>query len=219
MANDFGRGHDTLGIGVGSGYRDTGKHETQFTVEKWDIDQIKWTHERASWDRKFNPDSEPNKSWFDEYHVPPFETYVHEGEQFVVDAGWTMFMNGIAGTAVTKFSTTVGRIGLGTSATAVTHADTALNAIGALTNKNWEVCGAAPTFGTTGAGGIIWSATFPTTDANGVAIQEFAVDSGVAASAALSTAAIAPMFEHGNATPGTKTSAQTWNATVTITWT
>jgi hypothetical protein len=213
---DFGTARDSLGIMAGTGFSETGIHHTTFQVEKWDVDQIDWTRKRASWDRIFNPADEPDQFWFNEYHVPPFETYIHEGNQFVLDTGWVMMMNGIAGSAVTKFSATVGRIGLGTSATAVTHADTALNAIGALTVHNWELVSGAPTVGGTGAAGIIFSATFPTGDANNVAIQEFGVDAGTAA--ALTVTPTAVFFEHGNATPGTKTSAQTWNATVTITW-
>jgi hypothetical protein len=127
-------------------------------------------------------------------------------------------MGGIAGTTPTKFvNATTGRIGLGTSATAVTYTDTALNAIGALTTANWKVINAVPTVGSTHTAGLILSAQFATTEANNVAIQEFAADLGTAST--LSTAAVGGLFSHGNATPGTKTSAQTWNATITYTWT
>ena len=61
------------------------------------------------------------------------------------------------------------------------------------------------------------AAQFATGEANGVAIQEFGLDYGTTST--LSVSAVGGLFSHGNATPGTKTSAQTWNATVTITWT
>lgn len=214
-----GTGADSLGIRAGTVLAETGRHRTLFTVRKWDIDQV--TYARRQLDRPGHrlPSWEPGPAEFSRLRVDPFETYELDDANLIVNAGWVMLMNGVAGTAVTKFSATVGRIGLGTSATAVTAADTALNAIGALTNKNWELCGAAPTIGSgSGSGnGLLFSATFPTGDANTVAIQEFAVDSGTAST--LSTAAVAPMLSHGNATPGTKTSSQVWNATVAVTWT
>jgi hypothetical protein len=60
------------------------------------------------------------------------------------------------------------------------------------------------------------AAQFATGEANGTAIAEFGADLGTTST--LSTAAVGGLFSHGNASPGTKTSAQTWNTTITYTW-
>jgi len=215
MALDRGRASDSLAVRAGVGLLESGTHQTLFQVEKWDTDQINWTKRKLDLDRP--PSFEPAANHFMVANVKPYEVYQHHGNQFVLDTGWVMMMNAVAASAPTfLLSTTHGRIGLGTSATTVTHADTALGSIGALTVHNWEMLSANPTVGGTGAAGIIFAATFPTGDANGVAIAEFGVDQGTAA--ALTVTPTAVFFEHGNASPGTKTSGQTWNVTVTITW-
>src|SRR6266704_3931108 len=170
-----GSGADSLGIGAGVLLSETGKHRTLFTVGKWDLDQVRWVQRHRDFD-DVPPGWEPKAPHFARLDVRPFEVYSKDNANLITNAGWVLLMNGVAGSAVTKFSATVGRIGLGTSATAVTAADTALNAIGALTSKNWELVSTAPTVGSgSGSGnGLLFSATFPTGDANGVAIQEFA---------------------------------------------
>lgn len=214
MALDRGGATSRLSIDAGVGLMETGTHHTLFQVEKWDTDQIEYALRKLDLDAP--PSFEPEARHFSQLGVKPFETYSHYDTRFVLDTGWVMMMNGVAGSAVTKFSGTVGRIGLGTSATAVTHADTALGSIGTLTGNNWRVLSSTPTVGGTGAAGIIFAATFQTGDANTAAIAEFGVDQGTVA--ALTVTPTAVFFEHGNASPGTKTSSQTWNVTVTITW-
>jgi hypothetical protein len=214
MAQERGSGLDRFGIRAGVGILESGRHETQFKVDKWDIDQVDWVRGKLG----YEDIEEPNSRYFRQFGVSPFETYVKEDCNLITDLGWQMLMNGVAGSAVTKFvNATTGRIGLGTSGTAVAYTDTALGAIGALTTANWKVINAVPTVGSTHGAGLVLSATFALAEANGVAIAEFATDIGTAST--LSTAAVGTFFSHGNATPGTKTASQTWNATVTITWT
>lgn len=215
-AMDHGEGRDSLAIGVGLGFAEVGSHSTRFTVEKWDIDQVNWTRSRL--DRLGHRHLwEPVKADFEKVRVRPFDIYDKEDCNLITDVGWTYIMNGFAGTSVTKFvNATTGRIGLGTSATAVAYADTALNAIGSLSVANWKVINAAPTVGNHTTG-LILATQFGLTEANVTAIQEFGTDLGTTST--LSTAAVGGLVTHGNATPGTKTSSQTWNATVTITWT
>lgn len=218
MAEEFGFGKDSLGIDVGLGLAETGRHFTAFQVEKWDIDQIQWTLDRDYQGRRIiGWGEEPTPQQFREQGCLPFETYLKEDCNLITDVGWQNIMGGVAGTTPTKFvNATTGRIGLGTSATAVAYTDTALGAIGALTTANWKVINAVPTVGSTHALGLIIAAQFATTEANGVAIAEFAADLGTAST--LSVSAVGGLFSHGNATPGTKTAAQTWNATITYTW-
>jgi hypothetical protein len=213
---DHGEGRDSLAIGVGLGFAETGGHSTRFTVEKWDKDQVDWTRRRL--DRSgHRPLWEPSKADFEAVRVRPFDIYDKEDCNLITDVGWAYIMNGFAGSSVTKFvNATTGRIGLGVSATAVAYADTALNSIGALTTANWKVINAVPTVGNHSTG-LILAAQFGLTEANGVSIQEFGTDLGTTST--LATTAVGGLVTHGNATPGTKTSSQTWNATVTITWT
>lgn len=219
---DIGSGRDGIGFDAGVILEERGRVKTNFKIEKWDLDQVRWVSQREHGDLGFAaPWGEPDASAFRAYNVRPFETKEWYDVNLITDAGWVMMMDGIGGSAVTKFSATVGRIGLGTVAagTAAAYTDTALGAIGSLTTHNWELCGAAPTIGSTHAAGMSFAATFPTGDANGVAITEFAVDSGTAA--ALTASGTAPMMNHSiiaSGSYGTKTSAQVWNATVTFTW-
>jgi hypothetical protein len=216
MALDHGRGQDTLHIGVGTGLRESGGHNTIFQVEKWDDDQIAYARRRL--DRIGHRQLwEPDAADFGALNVRPFEVYTKDHANLILDAGWQMLMNGIAGSAVTKFSTTgpVGRIGGGISSTAAAYTQTDLQAATGAANRQWELLSANPTVGSTHTAGLVFAATFPTTDGN-FAWAEFGVDSGTAAGTG---ASVATMLSRGTASPGTKTSAQTWNATVTITWT
>jgi hypothetical protein len=207
---------DQLGIDVSLGMRESGGHRTDFLVEKWDADQIAWVTRKDEDDlRLVRPGQEPAARHFREYRCLPFETYLLEDANLILDAGWQMMMNGIAGSAVTKFSNgAVGRIGGGISATAATYVQTDLQAATGAANRQWELINAVPTVGSTHTAGLVLAAQFPTTDGN-FAWAEFGVDSGTAGGTG---ASVAPMFSRGTASPGTKTSAQTWNATVTATW-
>lgn len=212
-----GESIERLAMSVGTGGYDTGGHATQFRVSKWDADQIAWTVARDYDDlRRIPRGGEPDQHHFTAYRCLPFDVYELEDCNFVLDGGWQMMMNGIAGSAVTKFSNgAVGRIGGGISSTALAYTQTDLQAATGAANRQWEVINAVPTVGSTHTAGLVFAAQFPTTDGN-FAWAEFGMDSGTAAGTA---ASVGPMLQRGLASPGTKTSAQTWNATITITWT
>lgn len=206
-ALDRGRGAELLAVRAGSGMIESGGHSTLFRVDKWDDDQIAWTARKLD----LSPLTEPSRRHFDALGVKPFEVYEKDNANLVMDAGWNLMMKNTAGSAGTLFSASVGRIASGDSATAVGYTDTALNAA---TNKLYKLISGAPTVGTTHSGGLAFAATFSTSQANW-SWQEFGVDQGTSDS----TTVTSVFFSHGLATPGTKTSAQTWNVTVTITWT
>jgi hypothetical protein len=217
MTQEQGNGTERFGLKVGTGITETGGHHTRFQVEKWDHEQIHWLRIR-DYDRSriLQPGQEPVARHFREYHCLPFEVFTEEDCNYVLDAGWQMMMNGIAGAVVTKFANgSVGRIGGGTSNTGAAYTQTDLQAAANASNRQWEVINAVPTVGATHTAGLVFAAQFPTTDGN-FAWAEFGVDSGTTAG---SGASVAPMLSRGVASPGTKTAAQTWNATVTITWT
>ena len=211
MAFDRGLSRDRLGVAVEAGALETSRHYSQFRVEKWDTDQIGWASRRLD----LPPHVEPAARHFAAARIRPAEVYEKEDCNLIQDAGWQLLMNGLAGTAITKFSATVGRIGGGITGTAATYTQNDLLAATGAANRQWELVSATPTVGATHTAGLIFAATFPTTDGN-FAWAEFAVDQGTAAGTA---AAVAVCLNRGVASPGTKTSAQTWNVTVTITWT
>jgi hypothetical protein len=211
MSLDMGRAADRMAVGVVTGARESGIHSTQFRVEKWDLDQIGWARRRLDIPAQF----EPAARHFEAVNVRPFDVYEAEDCNLIQDAGWQLLMNGLAGTAITKFSATVGRIGGGITGTAATYTQNDLLAATGAANRQWELVSATPTVGASHTAGLIFAATFPTTDGN-FAWAEFAVDQGTAGGTG---AAVAVCLNRGVASPGTKTSAQTWNVTVTITWT
>lgn len=223
MSQEHGSGDGSLSIGVGLGYAEAGRHHTSFQVEKWDLDQIKWTRRKDYDDlRLIRRGAEPVALDFARLNCKPFETFLEEDCNLITDVGWVNIMGGIAGTTPTKFTTGgagPGRIGLGVTATTPTYTDSGLASVGALTANNWKPINAVPTVGSTHTAGLILATQFITTDANGAAIVEFAVDYGTAATNVAT--AVGGTFSRGvpGVGPGTKTSAQTWNATVTYTWT
>ena len=214
-AFDGGQGRETLGIQAASGLLESGGHNTWFQVDKWDDDQIGYARRkldrighRAGW--------EPDAADFLTLAVDPFETFLMDHANIVLDTGWQMIMNGIAGSAVTKFANaSVGRIGGGISNTATAYSQTDLQSATGASNRQWELINAVPTVGSTHTAGLIVAAQFPTTDGN-FAWAEFGFDSGTSSGTGVS---VAPMFSRGLASPGTKTSSQTWNTTITYTWT
>jgi hypothetical protein len=216
-ASEQGTGRERLGISVGTQFIETGRHSTAFTVEKWDRDQIHWAVSK-DYDglRLLSPGAEPTAVHFRTYRCLPFETFTEEDCNLIVSGGWQYIMNGIAGSAIQKFTNgTRGRIGGGDTGGATAVGDSDMKAAINASNRRWEVINAIPTVGASGAAGLILAAQFGTAVGN-FAWAEFATDNGTAGGA---DAAAAPMISRGVATPGTKTAAQTWNATVTITWT
>jgi len=193
--------------------RESGGHATRFRVDKWDAGQLEWTARRLD----LPPGFEPGPAHLAVVSMAPAEVFEAEDCNLVLDGGWQMLMNGVAGSAVSKLSTTgpVGRIGGGDTNTAAAYTQSDLSAATGGTHRQWEVLSANPAVGSTHTAGLVLAATFPTTDGN-FAWAEFGVDSGTAAGTG---ASVAPMLNRGVASPGTKTSSQAWNVTVTITWT
>jgi hypothetical protein len=209
---DRGGGTDRVGVGVLTGARESGGHQTLFRVEKWDADQIAWTHRRLD----LPPRIEPAKRHFEAVHVRPFGVFSEEDCNLITDAGWGLIMNGMVGTQ-SKYTTSAGRIGGGISSTAAAYTQTDLQAATGAANRQWEMLSSNPTVpgSTQHSTGVVFAATFPTTDGN-FAWAEFGIDQGTTAGTG---ASVATMLNRGVSSPGTKTSAQTWNVTVTITWT
>ncbi len=146
----------------------------------------------------------------------PFDIHNEADCNLITDAGWGLIMNGMVGTQ-SKYTTAAGRIGGGITNTAAAYGNTDLAAATGATNRQWEMLSSNPTVpgSTQHTTGVVFAATFPTTDGN-FAWAEFGIDQGTAAGTG---ASVATMLNRGVSSPGTKTSAQTWNVSVTITWT
>lgn len=215
MTIDKGFGSDAMSVAVRHPWIESGRERTTLTVQKWDDDQTEWAIGKLGF-RGVIPEITPDM--FAMVGVKPYDTYVYEGNLITL-AGWNQFfLGGIIGTTGTKFSATVGRIGVGTSVSAATSADTALGSIASMTGNNWILCGANPTVQTAASPATaIFTATFGATAAVG-AWNEFAIDQGTA-SAGPTVTATAPMMNHSaNIGAGTKAGG-TWTATATLSFT
>jgi hypothetical protein len=229
MAQDYGKASERLGIDVGTTMIESGKNRTNFRIDKWDLDQIHWARGQNMRWLIFDPREEPNARWFKKFNCTPAEVVEDHDCNLITAAGWTRCLGtgGWQGSATTAFSSTVGRVGLGQVAagTSPSYTDTALGAATGWTGGNWQLNGAAATYTAATAGvpaTMVFTCTFGTGAYSSNAITEFAVDQGTSASSANTTASVAPMVNHGiiaSGSYGTKTSAQTWNTTVTMTFT
>ncbi|HEY5447033.1 MAG TPA: hypothetical protein VIJ87_21720 [Pyrinomonadaceae bacterium] len=120
------------------------------------------------------------------------------------DAGRNLMVQATIGASVTFFNNANAFIGVGDSTTAFSAAHTDLQAA---TNKLRKAMDA--TFPSGGSNVITFRSTFATTDAN-FAWQEWGV---------FNASSAGTMLNRKVESLGTKTSAQTWQFTVTLTWT
>jgi hypothetical protein len=199
---------------------ESGRERTELFIQKWDDDQTAWMYRKM--DHVPRHITIPGASFL-RFGVKPYEEFTYHGN-LITRAGWNqLFVGGFAGTTGTKFSATVGRIGIGTSTSAASAADTALTSVAGLSGSgsNWILCGATPTLSTAGTPcTAVFVATFGANDAVG-AWQEFAIDQGTANSTAgtATVTATAPMMNHStNIGAGTKAGG-TWTATATLSFT
>jgi hypothetical protein len=192
---------------------------TDILVRRWDADQTAWTQNKmaASW----NPQAfsrGPDAVDFDLYGVRPYSVTQHVDCNLLTHAGWGALLGGIAGTTIgTKFSGSAGRIGVGTSSTAATAADTALGGDtgGSSTTSYYALVSGAPVItSSVEPATLVFTATFGTSVAN-FAWNEFGIDNGTASS--VTTTSTGYVFiNHGISAQGTKASGQTWNLTATL---
>lgn len=224
MSVDKGFGADRIHIGVQVPLNESGRERTTLRVEKWDEEQISWAVRQGQ--DNFAPSvlASPGPGLLRAVGIRPYEISEYHGN-LITQAGWNqLFVGGFAGTTGTKFSSSVGRIGIGTGTTpAASATDTALISASASTGgSNWKLCGATPTLTTSATPcTAVFTATFGANDAN-MAWNEFAIDQGTANSTAGSgvTASVAPMMNHSVAiSQGTKASGQIWTATATLSFT
>lgn len=188
---------------------------TSLVIRKWDEEQTEWTLRHADRDALFllrehgNVNIRPET--FEYYGVKPAEVWRQDNVNNVLQAGWAALLGSIAGTSITtKWSASVGRIGVGDSSTAVAFTQTDLQAA---TNKYYQLISSAPTINTgSSPATLVFAATFGTGNAN-FAWNEFITDEGTASNTG---PVVAVCLNRGVASMGTKASGQTWTATETI---
>jgi hypothetical protein len=227
MAIDRGRAGDAMGIGAV--LMDGGRETGSIKIQKFDDDQSHWVTRKlfghlGAVKLEDVPGLELPWERFRQFGVEPSEVYEKDDCNLITKAGWDhclLAANWNGGTHTTQFSATVGRIGIGTSATAPTYADTALNSVTSLTGTgNWVLCGAAPVITDTSAPATVaFTSSFTSAYGTGAAWNEFAVDAGTATAVSNTVTATADMVNHGLATPGTKGASTTWTVTVTLSFT
>lgn len=149
----------------------------------------------------------------------PVETADAPGN-LVTRIGLQRFGNRLIGTGSwAAINATTGRIGVGNGTTAAAVTDTDLSAAAGAANRQFLVFDSAPTVGTGATSGVY---TFVATFGTGVgnfAWQEWGIDGGTASGTTVTTdAPTTPgLINHQVISLGTKTGAQTWVMTVTIT--
>ena len=213
--------NERLGVTVETApMREMAAVTTSLRVERWDEEQSEWTLSKLSRDTAWPADKAITPALFGRYGVKPYLVTQEDNCNLVTLAGWAAFLGGVGGTSITnKFSSTYGRIGIGTSTTTPTAADTTLGGDtgGSSTTSYFALAGVAPTI-TTSAAPATWvlAASFSGSVAN-FAWQEFGTDnynsSGVTATGLGGNLVF---INHGLSNQGTKTSGQTWTATETI---
>lgn len=197
---------------------------TSLLIRKWDEDAVRYVLGKANRDslallaRGENVTVHP--ATFAKYKVEPYETWQRDNVNNVLQAGWVALLGGIAGTSITnKFSATNGRIGVGTSSTAVSYTQTALQGDtgGASTTSYYKLVSGAPTISTgSSPPTLVFTSAFGTGVAN-FAWNEFGTDNYTAdgvTTTGLGAGVI--FFNRGQVAMGTKASGQTWTATETI---
>lgn len=198
---------------------------TSLLVRKWDSDQVEYVLRRERGDSavggfRRGRDVAIRPETFARHKVEPYETWQRDNVNNILQAGWAALLGGIAGTSVTnKFSGTNGRIGVGTSATAVSYTQTALQGDtgGGSTTSYYKLVSGAPVIST---GSSPPTLTFLATFGSGVANftwNEFGTDNYTAdgvTTTGLGASFI--FFNRGQVAMGIKASGQIWAATETI---
>jgi hypothetical protein len=193
---------------------------TDLTIRKWDANQAGWARRHA--DRDFAGSRGNWPSLFEYYRIRPYETWHQKNVNNIVQAGWVALLGGIAGTTITnKFSATNGRIGAGTSSTAVSYSQTALvgDTGGSSTTSYYQLVSGAPVIVTaTSPPTLTLTAVFGTGVAN-YAWNEFGSDN-YTASGVTATGLGAGVIFFNRGVPaggmGVKVAGQVWTASETL---
>ena len=175
-------------------------HQKMFYKTEWDID--KWDFgDKATEAEADMAKGMSKEALIDRYGAECYLGKSHLDGNLLLNAGINVLTNLLAGGGGTAFNNANARIGVGDSTTAEAATQTGLQAA---TNKTYVAMDASyPTYGTSQQ--VAFRATFGTGSAN-YAWQEFTVDNGTTS------------LNRKVSAQGTKTSGQTWQVTITITF-
>lgn len=166
-------------------------------------------HERAQWRMAWRIDKYDGEVTAEQIAaglVKPVDTVEIDGN-LLTTAGIGRLEDLLIGVAGQAYNATNSRIGVGNGSTAAAVGDTDLAAAAGSANRQFKLVSGVSRTGTT----ITWLATFATTQAN-FAWTEFGIDNGTADG----TTVVAVLLNRRIISAGTKTSAQTWAATATL---
>lgn len=209
MPQDLNSAAERLDVAALAPHADYAAVSTDFMVQRWDAEQAEWTARKAR--GFYGPGQQLTPAVFRRFGVEPYLVTLDHNCNMVLQAGWVALLGGIAGTSITtKYSGTVGRIGIGDSSTAAAYAQTDLQAA---SNKYYQLVSGAPTIATGSAPATLtFTAVFAGGNAN-YAWQEFITDEGTASNAG---PVVAVCLNRGVSAQGTKAAGQVWTATETI---
>lgn len=168
------------------------------------------SHETAHWTMAWRIDKydgEVTPEMIAAGAVEPVEVVEIEGNM-LLNAGVQRLLDLLIGAGGQALDATHSRIGAGDSSTAAVATQTDLQAAAGTSHRQFKLVTGVSRTGQF----ITWTATFATTEAN-FAWNEMGIDAGTADS----TAVVAPLLNRRVVSLGTKTSAQTWSATGTLT--
>lgn len=175
-------------------------HQKMFYKTAWDID--KWDFGDKAKEAEADMALGLSKAaLIEKYGAECYLGKSHLDGNLLLNAGINVLTNLLAGGGGTAFNNANARIGVGDSTTAEAATQTGLQAA---TNKTYVAMDTSyPTYGTSQQ--VAFRATFGTGSAN-YAWQEFTVDNGTTS------------LNRKVSAQGTKTSGQTWQVTITITF-
>jgi hypothetical protein len=180
---------------------ESGRGTTDWKFERFDAEQ-------AAWVTRTTGIAEPRRGLFRECRVRPYSVTEHHGN-VITNAGWQAALASATGSGSPLFTSTHGRLGVGTSTTAATAADTTLG-----TPTLFKFMAAAPSVGSGTNRTWTFVATFASGDAN-VHWQEFGLDTGTTDGSTVS----GTFYNHAVSDQSTKVSGQVWTATATVSFT
>lgn len=194
--------------------------QTSVRVRKYDADQTEWARAFLG----LPPDATLTPEDFRAAGVEPYEDTRRDDCNAIVATGWAALLGGIGGTTMSpKLSATNGRIGVGTSTTAVAWGNTYLGGDtgSASTTSYYMLCGTAPVIVTSsGPATLTLTASFGSAVGNW-AWNEFGVDNAPTSGVYLNGLAGGYILLNRGVfapSPGAKISGQTWPISVTMSW-
>lgn len=176
-------------------------HQKMFYKTAWDIDKWNFAPEVREQAEADMAKGLSKEALIEKYGAESYLGNSHIDGNLLLNAGINVLTNLLAGGGNTAFNNANARIGVGDSTTAEAASQTGLQAA---TNKTYQAMDASyPTYGTSQQ--IVFRATFGGSSAN-YHWQEFTVDNGTTS------------LNRKVSDQGTKTSGQSWQVTITITF-